>query len=128
MPDRRPLSPPRLAVGLVLALALAGCANQGLSPETLRQWVGRPATALEKDWGPPTREVRDGETRILVYEELQRQTGPQTKFDDVEGPRSRGSQEMSSRQAYVAPKVYVRSYLFWVDPEGRIVHSTVRTP
>jgi hypothetical protein len=124
MRTRRALS----SLGLAVALAIAGCASEGLSPEVLRQWVGQPAAALEKDWGPPTREVPDGQMTILVYEELQGQSGGRTTFDEQEGPRSRGSQELMPRQVYVAPKVYVRSYLFWVDAGGRIVHSTVRTP
>jgi hypothetical protein len=117
-----------LSLGLALGLAATGCASEGVPPEVLQGWVGRPATALEKDWGPATREVQDGELKILVYEELRQPTGGRTSFSDDDGAmRDRGAIERA-RQAYWAPKVYVRSYLFWVDAGGRIVHSTVRTP
>ena len=59
-----------LLVGAGLLL-LAGCASKGLRPDELEQWVGRPSTALEKAWGPATREVPDQGLRLLVYEELE---------------------------------------------------------
>lgn len=118
-------------VPLALALALAaGCASGGVRPEVLQAWVGRPAAALEKDWGPPTREVRDGETRILVYEEVERKSTKST-FDDADPSRPRGVYgiaQATANEAYRSPTVYVRSYLFWVNREGRIVHAAVRTP
>ena len=116
---------------LTLALALAaGCASGGIRPETLQAWVGRPGGALEKDWGPPTREVQDGETRILVYEEVERKS-TKSVFDDADPSRARGGYgmaQLTANEAYRSPTVYVRSYLFWVNREGTIVHSAVRTP
>lgn len=118
-------------VPLALALALAaGCASSGIRPEVLQAWVGRPAAALEKDWGPPTREVQDGETRILVYEEVERKSTKST-FDDADPARARGTYgvaQLAANEAYRSPTVYVRSYLFWVNREGRIVHAAVRAP
>jgi hypothetical protein len=122
----------RCLVGLGLALALAAGCGGGIRPEVLRGWVGRPAASLEKDWGPATREVPDGDMRILVYEEVERARTRATPFDyqdpygnsrDVHHQAQRAAEE-----AYRAPRVYVRSYLFWVDREGKIVHSAVRTP
>jgi hypothetical protein len=119
-------------VGLGLAVALvAGCGG-GVRPEVLKGWVGRPAASLEKDWGPATREVPDGDLRILVYEEVERQRTRSTAFDQQDpGGYSRDIHHQAQRaaqEAYHAPRVYVRSYLFWVDREGKIVHSMVRTP
>jgi hypothetical protein len=120
----------RLAVVLALGLAAAACAA-GVHPEVLKAWVGRPATALEADWGPPTRETQDGDVRVLIYEEVERPSG-RTTFDDQDPSRSRGSgysaAAAAAAEAYKAPRVYVRSYLFWVTREGTIVHSAVRTP
>lgn len=120
----------RLAVTLALGLAAAACAA-GVHPEVLKAWVGRPATALETDWGPPTRETQEGDLRILIYEEIERRSG-RTKFDDQDPSRSRGGAyglaHEAAAEAYKSPRVYVRSYLFWVNREGTIVHSAVRTP
>ncbi len=122
---RRGLVP--LALALLLA---AGCASSGIRPEVLQAWVGRPVAALEKDWGPPTREVQDGQTRILVYEELERKSTKST-FDDADPSRPRGTYgvaQLTANQAYQGPTVYVRSYLFWVNRDDTIVHAAVRTP
>jgi hypothetical protein len=122
----------RLAgLGLVVALA-AGCGG-GIRPEVLKGWVGRPAASLEKDWGAPTREVPDGDLRIMVYEEVEKQrTGNAGLFDQQDpGGYSRDihhEAQKAAERAYHAPRVYVRSYLFWVDREGKIVHTAVRTP
>jgi hypothetical protein len=122
----------RLAgLGLVVSLA-AGCGG-GIRPEVLKGWVGRPAASLEKDWGAPTREVPDGELRIMVYEEVEKQrTGNTGLFDQQDpGGYSRDihhEAQKAAERAYHAPRVYVRSYLFWVDREGKIVHTAVRTP
>ena len=56
----------RRLVGLGLALTLAAGCGGGIRPEVLKGWVGRPAAALEKDWGPATREVPDGEVVSLA--------------------------------------------------------------
>jgi hypothetical protein len=122
----------RRLVGLGLALALAAGCGGGIRPEVLKGWVGRPAASLEKDWGPATREVPDGDLRILVYEEVERQrTGPNTQFDYQDPYASRDihhQAQKAAEEAYRAPRVYVRSYLFWVDREGKIVHTAIRTP
>jgi hypothetical protein len=119
-------------VGLGLAVALAaGCSSGGVRPEALKGWVGRPAATLEKDWGPATREVPDGDLRILVYEEVERQRTSGVFDQQDPGGYARDIHHQAQRaaqEAYHAPRVYVRSYLFWVDREGKIVHSMVRTP
>jgi hypothetical protein len=120
----------RRVVALLALLGLAaGCAG-GVPPRVLQSWVGRPAGALQKDWGPPTREVQDGDLRILVYEEVERQSR-QSQFDDQDPRRTRGTYGYAhdaAVAAFRAPTVYARSYLFWVNREGTIVHSTVRNP
>jgi hypothetical protein len=120
----------RLAVTLALGLAAVACAA-GVRPEALKAWVGRPATALETDWGPPTRETQDGDVRVLIYEEVERRS-VRTSFDDQDPSRTRGSAYgqayVAAAEAYKTPRVYVRSYLFWVNREGTIVQSAVRTP
>jgi hypothetical protein len=128
------MAAPRRIVEFALALALmAGCASSGIGPEALKRWVGRPVTNLEKDWGPATREVPDGDLRILVYEEVE-QRSRQSGFDNQDPSKFRGSSssylagQEAANQAYHSPKVYVRSYLFWVNREGTIVNSAVRTP
>src|SRR5262245_39630588 len=119
-------------VGLGWAVALAAGCGGGVRPEVLNGWVGRPAASLEKDWGPATREVPDGELKILVYEEVERQRGHQSQFDqqDPGGYHKdiHHEAQKAAERAYHAPRVYVRSYLFWVDHEGKIVHTAVRTP
>jgi hypothetical protein len=121
-----------LALRLAVALALAGCASGGVDPQVLRHWEGRPAATLEKDWGPPTREAKEGDLRIMIYEEIGK-SGGQSKFDAQDPSRMRGGASyeqayQSSQEAYKAPRVYIRSYLFWVNPEGKIVHAAVRNP
>jgi hypothetical protein len=122
----------RASVAALLAVAgltAAGCGRSAVKPEELRAWVGRPATALEKDWGPATREVPDGDLRILIYEELTKNTSK-----GFEGSRSvralgpYGAAHEAAKEAYRLPTIYVRSYLFWVDPAGTIVNSTVSQP
>ena len=119
-------------VGLGLAVALAAGCGGGIRPEVLKGWVGRPAASLEKDWGVPTREVPDGDLRILVYEEVERQRAGANQFD-YQDPYGYNRDihhhaQKAAEEAYRAPRVYVRSYLFWVDREGKIVHSAIRTP
>jgi len=119
-----------LAVTLALGLAFAGCAA-GVDPQVVKAWEGRPAATLEKDWGPPTREAQDGDLRIMIYEEVSKRN-PQTVFDAQDPSRMRGTNYdlayQQAQEAYKAPRVYVRSYLFWVNREGNIVHAAVRTP
>jgi hypothetical protein len=106
----------------VLLLAAMGCAGGGLSPEALRVWVGRPATALEQAWGPPTREARDGNRRLLIYEEVEK-----SSQRDLQSPVApRYAPPGTEPEAKI--RIYVRSYLFWVDPDGTIGEATRRDP
>jgi hypothetical protein len=115
---------------LVLGV-VAGCAS-GIRPEVLQSWVGRPAAALEREWGPPTREVTDGDLRILIYEEAERATSQ--NFSSPSGGGARGgtdkwaAAQAQANEAFRAPTVYARSYLFWVNREGAIVNATRRDP
>jgi hypothetical protein len=118
-----------LGVAMVVG-ALAGCST-GVPPEVLQRWVGRPFTALEKDWGPATREVADGDLKILVYEEVERRSS-RGQFETTPGTTSRRDAitetAAAAVEAYRVPTVYVRSYLFWVNRDGTIVNSMVRNP
>jgi hypothetical protein len=115
-------SPGRRVWLAVLLLAAGGCSGGGLSPETVRAWVGRPVTSLEQAWGPATRETRDGGRRLLIYEEVEK-----TSQRDLQSPVA---------PRYAPPgtvyepnvRVYVRSYLFWVNPDGTIGEATRRDP
>jgi hypothetical protein len=93
----------------------------------LQGWVGKPADALRQDWGPATREIQDGETRILVYEQFERNTS-----DDftTQRPNARNTYGRAQEQADAlrSPTVYARAYVFWVNREGIIVQSGVRRP
>ena len=121
---------PRFRPALVLAatvLALIACERStALRPEVLQRWVGRPAATLEKDWGPATREVTDAGQRVLIYEELDRASreintrGGGTSTRTMEPP----VQTEANKTAF-GLKVYVRSYLFWVDTAGTIVRTEV---
>jgi hypothetical protein len=111
--------------GLGLALlAIASCAGGGIRPEALQSWVGRPAAALEQAWGPPTRQVRDGDRRLLVYEEITQST--RRDFETPVAPRYGPLPGASYDPQSV--RVYVRSYLFWVNGAGVIEHATRRDP
>ncbi len=115
----------RLLVGLVLALA-TGCGG-GITPAALKAaWEGRPAAALEKDWGPATRETPDGELRILIYEEVESKSS--RPLEGAVSAFRRGATPSEPDDKYRGPSIYVRSYLFWVNPQGTIVHTAVRTP
>lgn len=121
MPRIRPL----LAFGLAAALA-AGCAAS-IRPEVVQSWVGRPAAALQQEWGPPTREAQDGDLRILIYEEVTRQTA--RTFQTTAVPRAvSGTGHLEAQEAYRLPTVYVRSYVFWVTPVGTVVRAIIREP
>jgi hypothetical protein len=116
----------RSAAGLVALALAAGCSHE-VRPEVLQAWVGKPADALRKDWGPATREIQDGETRILVYEQFERRTS-----DDFTTRRAnvRNTYGLAQEQAdpLRSPTVYARAYVFWVNREGVIVQSGVRQP
>lgn len=118
---------------LAFALALvggAGCSSGAVQPDVLRAWVGRPAAALQQEWGPATREIADGDLRILVYEQVEKRTGTDFQSAPATGAidgRAAYVQALAA-EAYRSPTVYVRSYLFWVNPAGTIVHFDVRQP
>ena len=120
----------RALAGLVLAaagLVLPACdRSTAIRPEVLQRWVGKPAAALEKDWGPATREVTDGGQRVLIYEELDKVR------QDIDtrggGTSARTMESPIQRQANITAyglKAYARSYLFWVDGAGTIVKTEV---
>jgi hypothetical protein len=113
----------RLTLALLLAL-LAGCGG-GIKPEALQTWVGRPSAALEKDWGPPTREVPDGDQRILIYEEVETRRR-NSALDGTKTAVSRGEAQQAEQNTPRESMVSVRSYQFWVDAAGTIVRATVR--
>ncbi len=121
----------RFRAAVVLSLALwgyVGCSS-ALRPEILQAWVGRPAAALEQDWGPATRQVRDGELQVLIYEEVEKSL--RRDFETTVVPRTRTPYEaaqIAAKEAYLAPTLYVRSYLFWVNREGTIVHAKMHQP
>ncbi|MGH7322709.1 MAG: hypothetical protein ACRELA_24230 [Candidatus Rokuibacteriota bacterium] len=119
----------RTAVLLSLALlGHVGCSSV-LRPEVLQAWIGRPAATLEHDWGPATRRIQDGELQILIYEEVEKYQ--RRDFETTAAPRSRTPYEaaqIAAREAYLAPTLYVRSYLFWVNREGTIVHAKMHQP
>ena len=119
-----------LAVGLlaVAGLGLAACTRGGVPPEQVQAWVGRPAADLVKSWGAPTREVDDAGQRVLIYEEMERNSN--TNFEKTVTARQAGSAAAAeaARQAALGPTVYARSYLFWVDGAGAIVRAQIRQP
>jgi len=111
---------------LLVTVGLAACAS-GIPPERVQAWVGRPATDLRNAWGTPTREVTDGDQRILIYDEYERISG--ADFQRQVGVRAAGSAQaaMEVNNALQA-QGYARSYLFWVNPAGVIVRSEIRQP
>jgi hypothetical protein len=119
-------TPRGLRVAGLALLGLTACATH-LGPEALQAWVGKPAAALTRDWGPATREVPDGDRRLLIYEEMDRssRTDFRTRQPNMRNTYGRAEE---ADQLPPPPSVYVRSYLFWVDRDGVIVQSTVRTP
>ncbi len=126
----RSLSTPvvrRLFVVLGVGLGLwTGCASSGVPPEEIERWIGRPAAALEKAWGPATREVSDDGLKLLVYEELEAKKAINTQGG---GTGTRTIQSNINQQANATafpPQLYVRSYLFWVDGAGKIVRADTR--
>src|SRR5262249_26325989 len=77
---------------VIAGLAIVGllaCNRGGLPPEKVEAWIGRPAADLEREWGPPTKEVTDAGQRVLIYEEVER-TG-NAEFSREVSQRSAGS-------------------------------------
>ena|SRR5215510_11640258 len=111
-----------LAIGLI-ALGLAACG--GIPPaQPIQQWVGRPVADLSREWGTPTRELKDAGQRILVYEEM-----IQTRTRDLSQDTSRKNVGSGPPPPSAAgPSSYARSYLFWVDASGKITQTQVREP
>ena len=91
---------------------------------------GRPAVALEKEWGPPTREIPDQGQRLLIYEELDQKRGPVVAGPDHQRAQQNSAAAVQAQaNATVNPKTfYVRSYRFWVDATGRIVRTATHEP
>jgi len=121
---------PRFRPALVLAatvLALIACERStALRPEVLQRWVGRPAATLEKDWAPATREVKDAGQRVLIYEELDRASREiNTRGGGTTTRTMESAIQTQANATAFGLKVYVRSYLFWVDPAGTIVRTEV---
>ena len=115
------------AVALVL---LAGCVRStAVRPEVLESFVGRPATALEKAWGPPSREVPDGGQRLLIYEQMDRRDAVDVARSDSTKRSATQNSVQTQTNATVNPgKVYARSYRFWVDAAGTVVRWAVHEP
>ena len=68
-PAFRSCLPGAAAVLAVLALGLAACANNDAAAFNAYagRWVGKPATQLTADWGPPSYETAQGGMRELQY-------------------------------------------------------------
>jgi hypothetical protein len=115
-------------VAAVAALGLAACSRGGLPPEQVQAWVGRPAGDLVRAWGEPTREVDDAGQRVMIYEELERNQAQ--SFEKTVTARQAGSAAAAeaANAAIRGPRVYARSYLFWVDAAGAIVRAQIRQP
>ncbi len=112
-------------LALILGLAL-GCSS-AVRPEVLRAWVGRPAAALQQEWGLATREVEDGSLRVLIYEQVRSASSPGLR------PTASLSRQAAENTGVTADQgggltVYVRSYLFWVNGEGTIVRTDTPQP
>jgi hypothetical protein len=110
----------------VLLLGAAACSSSGISPAVLQTWVGKPVTGLRQEWGAATRELPDSGLTLYIYEELERRTGQ--SFEQPNPEQRPNKDEMVLRLGAVPPRVYVRSYLFWADRDGKIVRAEVRQP
>ncbi len=111
---------------LLGTLGLAACAS-GIPPERVQAWVGRPATDLRSAWGTPTREVADGDLRILIYDEYERISGADFQRQTTVRAAGGAQAAIDANNALQA-QGYARSYLFWVNPAGVIVRSEIRHP
>jgi hypothetical protein len=113
-----------LVVGLT-ALGLVACRG-GLPPEQVQAWVGRPATELVREWGAPTKEVDDAGQRIIIYEEIERTQS--ADFSRQVTLRRRSIEEAPVAPSALGSSSYARSYLFWIDPTGKITQAQIRKP
>ena len=118
-----------VAAAVVLAL-LTGCVRTtAVHPEVLQAFVGRPVAALEKEWGPATREVPDGGQRLLIYEQMDRRDAVDVARSDSTKRAKTLNYVQTQTNATVNPgKVYARSYRFWVDAAGTVVRWAVQEP
>jgi hypothetical protein len=114
-----------LVIGLT-ALGLIGCSRGGIPPERVQAWVGRPATELIREWGVPTKEVDDAGQRVMIYEEVERTQS--AEFSREVSSNTKAAGQGPAPPSAVGYSSYARSYLFWVDAEGKITRSQIRQP
>jgi hypothetical protein len=112
----------------VAVLGVVACSKGGLSNDQVQAWVGKPARDLVRAWGAPTREVEDAGQQVLIYEELEQNSN--LNFEKTVTAKQAGSAAAAEQANQLArgPKVYARSYLFWVDAAGAIVRAQIRQP
>ena len=109
------------------ALGLAACGHGGIPAEQVEaSWAGRPEADLVRAWGAPTKVVTDAGQRVLIYEEID-QTKP-TEFSREVSTAARNAGQGPAAPATIGVSSYMRSYLFWVDTDGKITRTQVRKP
>jgi hypothetical protein len=114
-----------LVVGLT-ALGLLACSRGGIPPEQIQAWAGRPAADLVRAWGAPTKEVDDAGQRVLIYEEVEQTKA--TEFSREVSSATKAAGQGPAAPASIGISSYARSYLFWVDTEGKITRTQIRQP
>jgi hypothetical protein len=114
-----------LVAGL-LVLGLTACSRGGIPPEQVQAWAGRPAADLVRSWGAPTREVTDAGQRVLIYEEIEQTKA--TEFSREVSTATRNAGQGPAGPSTIGISSYARSYLFWVDAEGKISRTQIRQP
>lgn len=119
------MRPVALVAGLLM-LGLTACSRGGFTPEQVQAWAGRPEADLKRAWGVPTREVTDAGQRVLIYEEIE-QTKP-TEFSREVSTATRNAGQGPAAPSSIGISSYARSYLFWVDAEGKISRTQIRQP
>jgi hypothetical protein len=122
---RRVLGASLLLLG---SLGLGACSRGGLPPEQVQAWVGRPAADLVKSWGAPTREVVDAGQRVLIYEEMEKNATLNFERTVTARQVGGGAAAAEANASALGPRVYARSYVFWIDAAGAIVRAQIRTP
>ena len=119
--------PAPLVLTLTLAVGLVGGCSGAVRPAVVQAWVGRPAAALQQEWGSATREVEDAGLRLLIYDQVERASGttfrPQTSASPLAAANTGATTSETGSLT-----VYVRSYLFWVNRDGTIVRAEARQP